>query len=59
VIPLPIDAVLASLSSPAKTLFNMRDGRYIHRSRHFYWIQVFKSLLTISLLFYSSKNMPV
>jgi len=35
-IPLTIDTVLASLSSPAKTLLNMHDGRYIHRSRHFY-----------------------
>jgi len=31
-----LNAVLAGLSSPAKTLFNMCDGRYIHRSRHFY-----------------------
>ena len=28
--------VLAGLSSPAKTSFNMLDGRYIHHSRYFY-----------------------
>ena len=47
--------VLAGLSSPARTSFNMIDRRYIHYSRYFYWIQVFKSLLIISLLFYSGK----
>ena len=49
--------VLAGLSSPAKTSVSMVDGRYIyiHHSRYFYWIQVFKSLLIISLLFYSDK----
>jgi len=50
-----LNDILAGLSSPAKTSFNMRDRRYIHRSQHFYWIQVFKSLLIISLLFYSGK----
>jgi len=49
--------VLAGLSSPAKTSVSMVDGRYIyiHHSRYFYWIQVFKNLLIISLLFYSGK----
>jgi len=35
VIPLLLNAILAGLSSPARTSFSMRDGRYIHRSRHF------------------------
>ena len=36
VIPDLLKAVVAGLSSPTETLFNMHDGRYIHRSRHFY-----------------------
>jgi len=51
-----LNDVLAGLSSsPAETSFNMHNRWYIHRSRQFYWIQVFKSLLIISLLFYSGK----